>query len=111
MQVLPPSFGWHAVVICGSGIAVLIIVLTALAPESVTWKCHHPRSIRHIYSTLLDHLGLFSYLLLVMTIMSCPSHGTQDLYPDFLRSVRGVFGRYVLRYSLRVASQNPSSRT
>lgn len=96
MQVLPPIFGWHTVFICGSGIAILIIVLIAIAPESPSWKHHHSSSINHIYSTLLGHLGIFSYLLVVMTVMSCLSHGTQDLYPDFLKSIRGIESRTIL---------------
>jgi SHS family lactate transporter-like MFS transporter len=40
-----------------------------------------------IFRTLLQHKKRFAYLLLVMSVMTCLSHGTQDLYPDFLKSV------------------------
>ena len=43
-----------------------------------------------IFRALWQHRGGFAYLLLVMTFMSCLSHGTQDLYPDFLKSVYGL---------------------
>jgi MFS transporter, SHS family, lactate transporter len=39
---------------------------------------------------LFQHLGSFSYLLLVMVVMSCLSHGTQDLYPDFLKTLPAI---------------------
>jgi MFS transporter, SHS family, lactate transporter len=35
-------------------------------------------------------------LLLMMGVMLCLSHGTQDLYPDFLKSIPGVTARSVL---------------
>ena len=33
---------------------------------------------------------MFLYLLLMMSVLTCLSHGTQDLYPDFLKSIPGV---------------------
>jgi MFS transporter, SHS family, lactate transporter len=44
---------------------------------------------------LLDHKGMFFYLLLMMSVMLCLSHGTQDLYPDFLKSIPGVAAKTV----------------
>jgi SHS family lactate transporter-like MFS transporter len=41
-------------------------------------------------------MGSFSYLLLVMVVMSCLSHGTQDLYPDFLKSIPSIGSSLVL---------------
>src|SRR5207237_9750563 len=32
----------------------------------------------------------FAYLLLLLTLMHGLSHGTQDLYPDFLKSARSI---------------------
>ena len=32
----------------------------------------------------------FAYLVVLMTFMMFLSHGTQDLYPDFLQEVHGV---------------------
>jgi SHS family lactate transporter-like MFS transporter len=33
---------------------------------------------------------MFLYLLVMMSVLTCLSHGTQDLYPDFLKSISGV---------------------
>jgi MFS transporter, SHS family, lactate transporter len=96
MQLLAPVFGWRSMFIVGSAVAVLIVVLTLMAPESDAWKRHHPPSLRHIFRTLFGHLGIFAYLLFVMAVMTCLSHGTQDLYPDFLKSVPGFANRTVL---------------
>jgi MFS transporter, SHS family, lactate transporter len=87
MQSIQPWFGWHALFIVGSLLAVVIVVLTALSPESEAWKLHRIGSVGSIFRTLLHHKRSFAYLLLVMVVMSCLSHGTQDLYPDFLKSM------------------------
>ena len=39
--------------------------------------------------TASGHWKIFCYLVLLMTLMMFLSHGTQDLYPDFLKTARG----------------------
>ncbi|MGI8770032.1 MAG: MFS transporter [Acidobacteriaceae bacterium] len=90
MQTIKPHLGWHAMFVVGSLLAAVIVVLTALAPESEAWKMHRMGSIWKILKTLLRHMGSFSYLLLVMIFMTCLSHGTQDLYPDFLKNLPAI---------------------
>ncbi len=87
MQSIRPWLGWHALFMVGSLLAVIIVVLTALSPESEAWKLHRMGSVGSIFRTLFHHKRSFAYLLLVMVVMSCLSHGTQDLYPDFLKSM------------------------
>jgi SHS family lactate transporter-like MFS transporter len=58
-----------------------------MAPESAAWKQHRVRSAGEIAGTLMEHRGMFLYLLVMMCVLLCLSHGAQDLYPDFLRSV------------------------
>lgn len=90
MQTIKPSLGWHALFVVGSVLAIAIVVLTSFAPESEAWKLHRMGSVGKIFKTLFQHMGSFSYLLLVMVVMSCLSHGTQDLYPDFLKSLPAI---------------------
>ncbi len=87
MEYIEPHFGWQAMFLVGTPVAALVIILTALSPESTAWKLNHVGSIMNIFRTLWQHAGSFVYLLLVMTVMSCLSHGTQDLYPDFLKNL------------------------
>ncbi|MGC1362647.1 MAG: MFS transporter [Silvibacterium sp.] len=96
MQVVAPAFGWRSMFLIGSSLTVLIVVLTLFAPESESWKVHHQPSLRKIFGTLFEHIGIFAYLLLVMAVMSVLSHGTQDLYPDFLKSIPGLAQRKIL---------------
>lgn len=87
MLTVMPYFGWRAMFVVGSSLATLIVILTSLSPESEAWRQHRMGSIANIFKTLFRNMGSFSYLLLVMVVMSCLSHGTQDLYPDFLKSI------------------------
>src|SRR5437899_9461767 len=75
--------------LCGFGVALLISALIFRAPESKAWQQHRMPTVGAIFRTLFQHKKSFAYLLLVMTVMSCLSHGTQDLYPDFLKSSHG----------------------
>jgi SHS family lactate transporter-like MFS transporter len=51
--------------------------------------------MQHIFRSLAHHKGMFFYLLLMMSVMLCLSHGTQDLYPDFLKSIPGIAAKDV----------------
>jgi SHS family lactate transporter-like MFS transporter len=87
IQIIPPHFGWHTMFFVGSVLALVIIILTVIAPESDAWRQTRMPSLGHIFRALFQHLGTFGYLLLLMAVMTCLSHGTQDLYPDFLKSL------------------------
>ena len=96
MQTLAPAFGWRSVFFVGAPVALLTVGLTLFAPESEAWKQHRPASMRHIFDSLLQNKGMFFYLLLMMSVLLCLSHGTQDLYPDFLKSIPGIVAKSVL---------------
>ena len=96
MQTIAPRFGWQAMFVVGSAVAVAIVVLTLKAPESAAWKLHRMPSLRLMFRTLFKNGKSFSYILLLMTMMTCLSHGTGDLYPDFLRTIPSVVNGLVL---------------
>jgi SHS family lactate transporter-like MFS transporter len=96
MQTLAPAYGWRSVFFVGAPVALLIVALTLVAPESEAWKQHRPASMGQILDSLLQHKGMFFYLLVMMSVLLCLSHGTQDLYPDFLKSIPGVAAKSVL---------------
>jgi len=80
----------------GAGVTVVIVALAAFAPESAAWQMHRTPSLGKIFGTLFQHMGVFGYLLLLMTAITCLSHGTQDLYPDFLKTLPWMSGATVL---------------
>ena len=90
MQTLAPTLGWRSVFFVGAPVALLIVALTLFAPESAAWNQHRPATTGQIFRSLFDHRGMFLYLLLMMTVLLGLSHGAQDLYPDFLKSIPGI---------------------
>jgi SHS family lactate transporter-like MFS transporter len=95
MQTLTPAFGWRSVFFVGAPAAVLIVALTLFAPESIAWEQHRPTTIKQMLDSLFVHKRMFLYLLLMMSVLLCLSHGAQDLYPDFLKSVPGIAAKSI----------------
>jgi SHS family lactate transporter-like MFS transporter len=83
-----PPLGWRAMFWAGGLPALLALYIRAKVPESEAWREHRLGSFGEIARTVTKHKGLFAYLVLMMTFMMFLSHGTQDLYPDFLKSGR-----------------------
>ena len=63
-------------------------------PESKAWQ-HVKPNPRQILSAIKNNFGSLLYLILLMTLMSTVSHGTQDIYPTFLERDRGFGVREV----------------
>jgi SHS family lactate transporter-like MFS transporter len=70
-------------------IAVLVTFLTVLSTEPYGTRATQKPSLGLILRTPFKYKGIFVYLVLLMTVSTCLGHGTQDLYPDFLKSVHG----------------------
>lgn len=100
MQTVSQRFGWRSPFFIGAPVAVLIGILTWFAPESAAWKTQRASSMRVIFRSLWSHSRIFFYLLALMSVMLCLSHGTQDLYPDFLKSLPGIAERKIAGMNL-----------
>jgi SHS family lactate transporter-like MFS transporter len=59
-------------------------------PESTAWKENRVEDTRQVLKTVVRDWKLFAYLVVLITFMTFFSHGTQDLYPDFLKQVHKV---------------------
>lgn len=70
--------------------ALLALYIRMSVPESEAWKQHRAADLSEIFHTVRRHAGLVLYLVLMLTFFMFLSHGTQDLYPDFLRNEHGV---------------------
>jgi SHS family lactate transporter-like MFS transporter len=88
--------GWRIFFFLGAPVAVLVAILTWFAPESKAWGVQKLGSMLGILRGMLQHGRLFLYLLVLMSVMLCLSHGTQDLYPDFLKSLNGFTAHSIL---------------
>jgi SHS family lactate transporter-like MFS transporter len=87
---LLPLWGWRAMFWIGASPALLTLYVRLKVPESKAWKTVHARSIRQLLGSVALNLKSFIYLGVLMTLMMFISHGTQDLYPDFLKSAHGL---------------------
>jgi len=84
-----PNLGWRAMFWIGGAPALLAFYIRFKVRESEAWKQHRAPTMGSIIRTAGGHWKIFLYLVLLMTLMMFLSHGTQDLYPDFLKSARG----------------------
>jgi MFS transporter, SHS family, lactate transporter len=87
VQAVTLRHGWQVFFFMGAPVALLVALLTKLAPESRAWSAQKIGSVKQIFRAMLPHGRIFLYLLVLMSVMLCLSHGTQDLYPDFLKSM------------------------
>ncbi len=82
-----PAWGWRPMFWIGALPAMLALYITLKVPESVAWKQHRAGSMGEVLRTVAGQWKRFAYLVVLMTFMMFLSHGTQDLYPDFLKEV------------------------
>ena len=87
-----PAWGWRAMFWVGGAPALLAFYIRTKVRESEAWTQHRAPTVGAILRTASGHWKIFSYLVVLMTFMMFLSHGSQDLYPDFLKSARG-FGQ------------------
>jgi MFS transporter, SHS family, lactate transporter len=83
-----PTLGWRAMFWVGGAPALLAFYISWRVKETEAWKQHRAPGVRAILIALGAFWKTFLYLILIMTLMHALSHGTQDLYPDFLKSAR-----------------------
>jgi len=85
-----PTWGWRPMFWLGGLPALLAFYISARVPESEAWKQHRAPSTGAVLKIVATQWKSFLYLVLLMTFMMFLSHGTQDLYPDFLGTVHHV---------------------
>ncbi len=85
-----PSWGWRPMFWLGALPALLALYIRTKVPESEAWQQHRAESMGHLLRVVAANWKRFVYLVVLMTFMMFLSHGTQDLYPDFLKEVHKV---------------------
>jgi len=89
-RFLLPAWGWRAMFWAGAIPALLALYIRTKVPESEAWKEHRAASTGQVLRVAAREWKRFAYLVVLMTFMMFLSHGTQDLYPDFLQEVHRV---------------------
>jgi SHS family lactate transporter-like MFS transporter len=79
--------GWRGMFMVGVLPALLVLYIRRNVPESPTWKPTVTHS--NTLAVLKSHWRLGIYAVILMTAFNFFSHGTQDLYPTFLRVQHG----------------------
>jgi MFS transporter, SHS family, lactate transporter len=82
-----PTLGWRWMFWLGALPALLALYIRTKVPESEAWKQHRAASTMEVLRVVASHWKRFAYLVILMTFMMFLSHGTQDLYPDFLKEI------------------------
>ncbi len=89
-RVVLPNWGWRAMFWVGGIPALLALYIRTKVPESEAWKVHRVARTLDGPRIAWQHKKLSLYLIVLMFLMNCFSHGTQDLYPDFLKHGHGI---------------------
>ena len=85
-----PALGWRWMFWLGALPALLALYIRTKVPESEAWKQHRVASTGQVLRVAGQHWKRFLYLAVLMTFMMFLSHGTQDLYPDFLKEIHRI---------------------
>ncbi|MDR5854719.1 MFS transporter [Caballeronia sp. LZ062] len=83
--VLYQFVGWRGMFFVGVAPALLVLYVRAHVPESPAWRAMEKRARPGLLATLKQNWTLSLYAIILMTAFNFFSHGTQDLYPTFLR--------------------------
>jgi SHS family lactate transporter-like MFS transporter len=83
--LLFPLVGWRGLFMVGILPALLVLYIRRTVPESPGWKKENARQAA-LGNTLRRHWRLALYSIILMTAFNFFSHGTQDIYPTFLKA-------------------------
>lgn len=90
---LPQDTGWRWMFWIGGLPALLALYIRTKVPESAAWEQHKLPDFRSIARAVFRFWPTFLYLVLMLTCFMFLSHGTQDMYPDFLKNEHGLSQR------------------
>jgi SHS family lactate transporter-like MFS transporter len=83
---------WRVLFMVGALPALLVVFIQAGVPESPVWQARRSRIVvatavakESVLRQVAKNLPSFLFLVLMMTAFMSFSHGTQDLYPTFLK--------------------------
>lgn len=89
-RLVLPHWGWRPMFWIGGAPALLALYIRTKVPESQAWQHDKLPTVGAILRRTAQYWKRLLFLMLLMTLMMFLSHGTQDLYPDFLKTVHGL---------------------
>ena len=95
-----PAWGWRPMFWMGALPALLALYIRTKVPESEAWKQHRAATTGQVLRVVAVEWRRFLYLVVLMTFMMFLSHGTQDLYPDFLKEAHRISAKVVANVAI-----------
>ena len=98
--------GWRGMFVVGALPAFLVIYIRTKVDESPAWLQGRvaKQADRHLGQNIRVYLSSFLFLILLMFAFNSFSHGTQDVYPTFLRENHGfspgIVGAIAIIYNI-----------
>jgi MFS transporter, SHS family, lactate transporter len=88
------TLGWRGMFMIAIVPALLVLYVRRVVPESPDWQRQRAHAKTTAKATLgasfATHWRMYAYAIALMTAAATFSHGTQDLYPVFLREQHGL---------------------
>jgi len=84
-HLLPGMSAWRVLFMLGGAPALLALFVRFGIRESEVWHTTRSENWRHLFSSIGRHWKLLLYVIVLMAAFNFSSHGTQDLYPTFLK--------------------------
>ncbi len=92
--LIEPTHGWRPLFYLGSLPALASALFVFLrVTESETWLKNHQPTFGGLGRAVASHWKLLAYFVVFMMAMHMSSHGTQDLYPTFLKKDWHIAGK------------------
>ncbi|MGH8213784.1 MAG: MFS transporter [Rhodanobacteraceae bacterium] len=80
------TIGWRGMFVLGVLPALLVLYIRRSVPESPVFEQRNSSGARRdVRETMRGHWGRFVYLIVLMAVFNMFSHGSQDVYPTFLK--------------------------
>ena len=95
-----PPWGWRSMFWLGAIPALLALYIRTKVPESEAWKQNRAATTRDVLRAVFGQWPRFIYLVILMTFMMFLSHGTQDLFPDFLKEIHKITPKVVANIAI-----------
>nr|WP_206064142.1 MFS transporter [Oleiagrimonas sp. C23AA] len=81
------GFSWRGMFVVGALPALLVLYVRTKVPESPVWQAGQRRRERpNVWQAMRGHWGVLVYMMILMGGFNMFSHGSQDMYPTFLKS-------------------------
>ncbi|WP_183432631.1 MFS transporter [Mesorhizobium sp. RMAD-H1] len=88
---LYPLIGWRGMFMVGAVPALLVLYIRSHVSESPAFlERTHAKADGGIIAAIRGNIRLFIWAVVLMTAFNFFSHGTQDIYPTFLETQRGL---------------------